>query len=132
VGDYRTERLFTLRQSVVAYRNYQQLINDCDREIRRALDGFQPPAPPTGSDSDKPASESKRKAASADAGLRTELKRVFGVDIFHLVTTRQEFDDTRFAADQLHYAKRQEDKLRSKAHALGFQLIPLDNAGSVP
>jgi transposase len=49
--------------------------------------------------------------------------------IFHLVTTRQEFDDTRFAADQLRYMKRQENKLRAKAHALGFQLIPLENAG---
>jgi transposase len=49
--------------------------------------------------------------------------------IFHLVTTRQEFDDARFAADQLRYLKRQESKLRAKAHALGFQLIPLENAG---
>jgi len=235
VGDYRTEHLFTLRQSVAAYRNYQQLINDCDREIRRALDDFQSPAAPTGSSTDKPAPESKRKALSAEAGLRTELKRIFGVDltkipgirtgiaqtlfgeigpdftkfrsasafaswmglcpdndisggkvlwvgtrkvkcraatslrmaaqslhhsksglgdfyrrmraklgapkaitaaahklariIFHLVTTRQEFDDARFAADQFRYAKRQESKLRSKAHALGFQLIPLGNPG---
>src|ERR1700728_2882128 len=49
--------------------------------------------------------------------------------IFHLVTTRQEFDDARFAADQLRYIKRQESKLRAKAHALGFQLMPLANAG---
>ncbi|MDQ6663074.1 MAG: amidohydrolase family protein [Acidobacteriota bacterium] len=49
--------------------------------------------------------------------------------IFHLVTTGQEFDDTRFAADQLRYLKRQENKLRAKAHALGFQLTPLENAG---
>jgi hypothetical protein len=48
--------------------------------------------------------------------------------IFHLVTTRQEFDDARFATDQFRYAKRQEGKLRSKAHALGFQLIPLETA----
>jgi Zn-dependent membrane protease YugP len=26
--------------------------------------------------------------------------------LFHLVTTRQEFDDSRFAADQLRYQKR--------------------------
>jgi hypothetical protein len=49
--------------------------------------------------------------------------------IFHLVTTRQEFEDSRFAAGQLRYIKRQENKLRAKAHALGFQLIPLENAG---
>ena len=232
VGDYRTEHLFTLRQSLTAYRSYQQLIDDCDREIRRLLDTFQ--APQTPADSNRQ-SESKKRPASADAGLRTELKRVFGVDltkipgirtgiaqmlfgeigpdftkfrsasafaswmglcpdndisggkvlwagtrkvkcraatslrmaaqslhhsksglgdfyrrmraklgapkaitaaahklariIFHLVTTRQEFDDARFAADQLRYVKRQESKLRAKAHALGFQLIPLENAG---
>jgi hypothetical protein len=39
--------------------------------------------------------------------------------IFHLITTRQEFDDTRFAADQLHHLKRQENKLRARARALG-------------
>jgi hypothetical protein len=43
VGDYRIEHLFTLRQSLTAYRSYQQLIDDCDREIRRSLDTFQPP-----------------------------------------------------------------------------------------
>jgi transposase len=234
VGDYRIEHLFTLRQSLIAYRSYQQLIEDCDREIRHSLDTFQPPGPPADSITNHQA-ESKKRPASADAGLRTELKRVFGVDltkipgirtgiaqvlfgeigpdftkfrsasafaswmglcpdndisggkvlwvgtrkvkcraatslrmaaqslhhsksglgdfyrrmraklgapkaitaaahklariIFHLVTTRQEFDDTRFAADQLRYVKRQENKLRVKAHALGFQLIPLENAG---
>ena len=56
---------------------------------------------------------------------RTKLARI----IFQLITTRQEFDDTRFAADQLRHLKRQENKLRAKAHALGFQLIPLENAG---
>ena len=44
--------------------------------------------------------------------------------IFHLITTRQEFDDSRFAADQLRYQKRQETKLRAKAKAMGFELIP--------
>jgi hypothetical protein len=37
--------------------------------------------------------------------------------IFHLITTRQDFDDTPFATDQLRYAKRQENKLRVKAKA---------------
>jgi hypothetical protein len=43
-----------------------------------------------------------------------------------------EFDDSRFAADQLRYEKRQEAKLRAKARALGFQLIPADDAGVAP
>ena len=78
VGDYRIEHLFTLRQSLTAYRSYQQLIDECDREIRRSLDAFQPPQTPAGSDLQP---ESKKKPASADAGLRAELKRVFGVDL---------------------------------------------------
>src|SRR5436305_12469650 len=52
--------------------------------------------------------------------------------IFHLVTSRQEFDDTRFASDQLDYQKRQEAKLRAKAHALGFQLVPAQYSEVVP
>jgi transposase len=43
VGDYRAEHLFTLRQSLKAYRSYQALIDDCDTEIRRCLDDFKPP-----------------------------------------------------------------------------------------
>jgi transposase len=33
VGDYRREHIFTLKQSLIAYRQYQQLIADCDREV---------------------------------------------------------------------------------------------------
>jgi hypothetical protein len=49
--------------------------------------------------------------------------------IFHLVSTHQEFDDSRFAADQLRYHKRQEAKFRAKAKAMGFDLIPREQAG---
>jgi hypothetical protein len=41
-----------------------------------------------------------------------------------LVTTAQEFDDSKSAADQQRYQKRQETKLRAKAKAMGFELIP--------
>jgi len=49
--------------------------------------------------------------------------------IFQLVTTGQEFDDSRFAADQLRHQKRPEAKLRAKAKAMGFELIPLQQTG---
>ena len=49
--------------------------------------------------------------------------------IFHLITTRQEFDDSRIAADQLRHQKRQEIKLRAKAKIMGFELIPLQQVG---
>jgi transposase len=48
--------------------------------------------------------------------------------IFHLITTRQEFDDSKFAADQLRYQKRQEFKLRARAKSMGFELVPLTTA----
>ena len=235
VGDYRAEHLFTLRQSVAAYRSYQKLIEDCDQEIRRCLDQFKPLHEPTAEVS---RARTKSKPPSNDGVLRNELRRVFGVDltkipgirtgiaqtlfgeigpdftkfrsasafaswmglcpdndisggkvlwvgtrkvkcraatalrmaaqslhhsqsglgdfyrrmraklgapkaitaaahklariIFHLITTRQEFDDSRFASDQLRYEKRQESKLRAKAKALGFQLIPADHGVVVP
>jgi transposase len=233
VGDYRHEHLFTLRQSLAAYRSYQKLIDDCDREIRQHLEKFKPPDQPDTHESEMPKLPSKK--LSADGVLKSELKRILGVDvtkipgirtgiaqtlfgeigpdftkfrsasafaswmglcpdndisggkvlwvgtrkvkcraatalrmaaqslhhsksalgdfyrrmraklgapkaitaaahklariIFHLISTRQEFDDSRFAADQLRYEKRQEGKLRAKAQALGFQLVPLAQAG---
>lgn len=45
-GDYRAEHLFTLRQSLAAYRSYPKLIDDCDHEIRPSLAEFQPPRQP--------------------------------------------------------------------------------------
>ena len=79
VGDYRPEHLFTLRQSLAAYRSYQQLIGDCDREIRRSLERFHPPHQPDifEGDSQKP----KPKTPSTESVLRSDLKRVFGVDL---------------------------------------------------
>jgi transposase len=47
VGDYRPEHLFTLRQSLAAYRHYQQLIAACDVEIERYLASFQSKIDPT-------------------------------------------------------------------------------------
>ena len=232
VGDYRPEHLFTLQQSLTAYRSYQKLIGDCDREIRRALEQFHPPDPPQASATDIAPASPPTKTRFSDGVLRTELQRAFGIDltqipgirtgiaqtlfgeigpdftkfrsasafaswmglcpdneisggkvlwvgtrkvncraatalrmaaqslhhsksalgdfyrrmraklgapkaitaaahklariIFHLVTTRQEFDASHFAADQLRFQKRQEAKFRAKARALGFQLVPLE------
>jgi len=232
VGDYRPEHLFTLRQSLAAYRSYQELIGACDREIRQRLHDFQPPHLPAETPEDE---KSSKKARTPDSVLKSELKRVFGIDLtqipgirtgiaqtlfgeigpdftkfrsasafaswmglcpdndisggqvlwtgtrkvncraatalrmaaqslhhsksalgdfyrrmraklgapkaitaaahklarilFHLISTRQEFDDSKFAADQLRYQKRQEIKLRAKAKSMGFELIPLPHAG---
>jgi transposase len=63
---------------------------------------------------------SKLGAPKAITAAAHKLARI----IFHLITTGQEFDDSRFAADQLRYHKRHEGKLRAKARAMGFELIP--------
>lgn len=231
VGDYRPEHLFTLRQSLDAYRSYHKMLAECDREIRRNLEEFKPPEPPTpGVENSKPST----KKPSADGVLRSELQRVFGIDltkipgirtgiaqtlfgeigpdftkfrsasafaswmglcpdndisggkvlwvgtrkvkcraalalrmaaqslhhsksalgdfyrrmraklgapkaitaaahrlariIFHLITTRQDFDDSKFAAGRLRDQKRQEANLRAKAKSMGFQIVPLQQA----
>ena len=67
----------------------------------------------------------KLRAPKAITAAAYKLARI----IFHWVTTRQEFDDSRFAAHQLRYQKRQQVKLRVKAKAMGFELIPLEPAG---
>lgn len=232
VGDYRPEHIFTLRQSLGVYRSYRKLIDECDREIRRFLEEFQPPRRPDASAADR--QKNHGKTSATEAGLGAELKRVFGVDltkipgirvgiaqtlfgeigpdftkfrsasafaswmglcpdndisggkvlwvgtrkvkcraatalriaaqslhhsksalgdfyrrmrakfgapkaitaaahklarmIFHLITTGQEFDDSKFAADQLRYQQKQAVKLRAKAKAMGFVLIPLESA----
>lgn len=39
-GDYRPEHVFTLKQSLAAYRYYQRLMAACDLEIEQQLKGF--------------------------------------------------------------------------------------------
>jgi transposase len=82
VGDYRPEHLFTLRQSLAAYRYYQRLVADCDGEIERQLGRFQdqvdviarPLAPPK---------VRRRKIFSNEPNfnLREHLYRILGVDL---------------------------------------------------
>jgi hypothetical protein len=94
VGDYRAEHLFTLRQSLTAYRSYQKFIADCDDEIRQRLQAFQTPNEPT-----PPPIESGTKAEktpSADGILRAELQRAFGVDLARVPGIRTGIAQTLF------------------------------------
>lgn len=45
--------------------------------------------------------------------------------LYHLLTTRQPYEETRVAAAEAHYHRRSESRLRAHARALGFQLVPL-------
>lgn len=82
VGDYRREHLFTLRQSLAAYRNYQKLIAECDREIEGQLKTFDArvdcEAKPL------PAPKVRRHKLFGNEpqfDLRKHLYRIFGVDL---------------------------------------------------
>jgi transposase len=81
-GDYRAEHLFTLRQSLAAYRYYQKLMADCDREIERTLQQFdakvdvkEKPLKPT------KARRKKFFGNEPSFDLHTHLYRIFGVDL---------------------------------------------------
>jgi transposase len=81
VGDYRREHLFTLRQSLAAFRQYQDWIADCDREIAQYLEQFEskldPPPGPTSPSEDG----SQPKTSEPRFDLQTHLHRIFGVDL---------------------------------------------------
>lgn len=84
VGDYRSEHLFTLGQSVALFRVYQTQITACEAEVQRLIglldtksDETSRPLPP--------AKDSVRKckvmAPARAVTLREEGYRVFGVDL---------------------------------------------------
>ena len=78
VGDYRAEHIFTLNQSLIAYRHYQQLIDECDQAVRQRLQDFD-----TKDDGPSPAADSSSSTTSTDSGfdLRHQLERIFGADL---------------------------------------------------
>lgn len=79
VGDYRREHLFTLRQSLIAYRQHAELIAACDREIEQMLTNFTPgsgaPVIPVAKLSRKP------RHNEMNFDLRGHLHRILGVDL---------------------------------------------------
>jgi transposase len=79
VGDYRPEHIFTLKQSQTAYRYYQQLIADCDREIQHRIERFHN----QDVDPSAPAECSTESASSMGSAfdLRSHLERIFGMDL---------------------------------------------------
>jgi len=82
VGDYRAEHLFVLRQSLKAYRQYQQWIVDCDREIEKQLKQLEGKIDAVQQALAGP-KEIRRKPQGNEVhfDLRSQLYRVFGVDL---------------------------------------------------
>ena len=77
VGDYRPEHIFTLKQSLTAYRYYQQLIADCDQEVHRRILDFDSPNGPTAT------SDAADSPETPPTGfdLHSHLERIFGVEL---------------------------------------------------
>jgi transposase len=77
-GTWRREHLFTLRQSLGAYRHYQAQIQQCDEELHQLLGNFGSRIDP-GEDPLPPAPGRRREPRGLD--LRTEFYRIFGTDL---------------------------------------------------
>jgi transposase len=75
VGDYLPEHLFTLKQSLEAFRYYQHLIAEVDQQIHCALENFE-----SSIDTDESRAEKKHHSPKR-GGLEDELTRIFGVNL---------------------------------------------------
>jgi transposase len=80
-GDYRSEHLFALRQSLDLYHTYRKMIADCDGQIEQYLARFDTRVEPT----DKPLAPPTHvhrspRGNEATFDLRAHLYRITGVD----------------------------------------------------
>ena len=76
-GNYRSEHMFTLKQSLAAYRHYQQLLAECDCEIEQLIRHM----PGNSDDPPPPSRPQKRRKNQFHFDMRSELVRLFGVDL---------------------------------------------------
>ena len=81
LGDYRREHLFTLGQSVTAFRHYQQQLSACDIEIEKMLAEFSDGGGPDQPKLEAPKDRHKPRRNELRFDLRGHLYRVFGVDL---------------------------------------------------
>jgi transposase len=81
VGDYRPEHLFTLRQSLQAYRQYQRWMAECDREIEQYLGTLGSRLETGHKPLSRPKDRHKPRRNEPRLDLRTHLYRIFGVDL---------------------------------------------------
>jgi transposase len=84
VGTWRHEHLFTLKQSREMYGSYQRQIEECDQELQRLLQAFQPKVDPEVKPL-PPDQKKKRRRSNRDTesgfNLRVEMYKMFGVDV---------------------------------------------------
>ena len=48
--------------------------------------------------------------------------------VYHLLTTRQPYDESVFIQEETRFRKRKESRLRAQARELGFQMVPVPGA----
>ena len=82
-GDYRSEHLFSLRQSLESYRFYQRQIGDCDLEIERCIKEFESKFNQNDDGDSRPnIGPKQRKAGNMPSfDVQGEMFRVFGTDL---------------------------------------------------
>lgn len=81
VGDYRREHLFTLGQSLEAFRHYQSLMAACDLEIEEQLQSFDRQLPPDAPPLPPDPNAHRRRKNEFHFDMRSELYRILGVDV---------------------------------------------------
>jgi transposase len=81
VGDYRPEHLFTLRQSLQAYREYQRWISKCDVEVKRQITELDSNHDIAQKPLAEPKDRHKPRRNEPRFDLRSHLYRIFGVDL---------------------------------------------------
>ena len=81
VGDYQREHLFTLRQSLQAYRYYQSLITTCDQEIAEQLQNLDSRTPPDASPLPAEPYPHRPRKNEFRFDMRSELYRIYGTDL---------------------------------------------------
>jgi transposase len=79
VGDYRREHLFTLKQSLDAYRHCQELIAGCEVEIESMLKDFESRIDPAANQI--PERRSHHKLSPAGVAIHEHVYRILGVDL---------------------------------------------------
>ena len=91
VGNWRSEHLFTLKQSRDLYRFYQQRIEECDREVQSQLgelenrvDPKEKPLPPDKKKRRKRNGRNPAPAGDQQFDMRTEMYKLFGVDVLQI------------------------------------------------
>ncbi len=81
VGNYRPEHLFTLKQSLSAYRYFHELIAECDREIERLIRQMDGKIDPQQEPPVSGIKSQKRSKNQFHFEMGPELNRIFGVDL---------------------------------------------------